>query len=60
MIRATLTIQNAEGSEVKSEATFETEEVDEFLDFVDSVRIIQAATAENTDIYLQICFNPAE
>ena len=60
MIRATLTIQDEEGSAIKSQVTFKTEEVHEFLAFVDSVRIIQESTAENTDIYLHICFNPAE
>ena len=60
MIKATLTIENEEGNAIKSQATFKTEEMDEFLDFVDSLMIVQAAIAENTDIFLKINLNPAE
>lgn len=40
--------------------SFATEEVEELLDFIDSLRIVQQATAEHIDITAEICFNPLE
>ncbi len=60
MIRATLSVIDEEAHEIKTEVNFEQEEFEEFLDFVDSVRLIQAATADQLEFDLYICFNPAE
>ena len=61
MPKVTLWINDDEGNIIEMrEISFATEEVEELLDFIDSLRIIQQATAEHIDITAEICFNPLE
>lgn len=61
MPKVTVWINDDEGNNIKAEGiSFATEEVDELLDFIDSLRIVQQATAEHIDITAEICFNPLE
>ena len=61
MPKVTLWINDNECNIIKAKGiNFELDEVDELLDFIDSLRIVQQATAEHIDITAEICFNPLE